>query len=63
MVGVWLFVSLALDDRGRPARAYPFAVLAGLLGLAAVHPTYACAAAAVYAVLGIASTVRVKHGE
>jgi hypothetical protein len=61
MVGVGLFMSLALDDRGRPARAYPFVVLAGLLGLTAVHPAYACAAAAVYAVLGFARAVRVGH--
>lgn len=50
MAGVWLFMSFALDGQGRPAHLVPFAVLAAVLGAAALLPAAACALAAAYAV-------------
>ncbi len=49
MAGVWLFTGRALDASGKPAHMRPFAVLAGLLVLAAVAAAVACALAAVFA--------------
>ncbi len=43
MAGVWLLMSRALDERGRPTRPLPYLVLAGLLGLAALLPPLPCA--------------------
>ena len=50
MAGVWLFMSFALDGRGRPAHLVPFVVLAAVLGAAALLPAAVCALAAAYAV-------------
>ena len=55
MAGVWLLMSRALDDRGRPIRPLPYLALAALLGLAAVLPPLPCALMAVF---GIYDSVR-----
>lgn len=53
MAGVWLFMSRALDEAGRPTRRPAFVVLAGLLVLAALWAPLACGVAATFALFSL----------
>ena len=62
MAGVWLLMARAFDELGRPTRTWPYLVLAGLLGLAAVVPPLSCASIGAFGVYdAIRSTWELKR--